>query len=78
MTTQTIKDMSFEKLKTLIHTVVEDRLKIVSIPKKQVTPERLQEIFDSIDQNRWVAPAGSPTRSQMILEEREKWRQGMS
>lgn len=78
MTTQTIKDMSFEELKTLIQTVVEARLKLSPTPKKQITPERLQEIFDSIDRNRWIAPAGSPTLSQMILEEREQWQQGMS
>ncbi|MBC6479034.1 MAG: hypothetical protein EBE86_002645 [Hormoscilla sp. GUM202] len=70
-----IADLTVEELKALIAEVVDERMRYWRKPV--VDKVALKKLMDSIDSHRWTAPPGSPTLSQMIIEEREKWRQPM-
>ncbi|MBD2183120.1 hypothetical protein H6G03_18975 [Planktothrix sp. FACHB-1375] len=69
--------MTVEELKAIITQVVDERLRQErqsSIPAKK---RSLQEVMESVDRHRWTPPPGTPTGSEMIIAEREKWRQPM-
>jgi hypothetical protein len=69
--------MTVEELKALIAEVVDERLRLWLLHKQPVDKRRLQEIFDSIDRHMITPPPGAPTGSEMIIEERNRWRKGM-
>lgn len=77
MADQKVSDMTVEELKALIAEVVDERLKLWLMPVKPVDKQRLKKTLENIDRIRWTPPPGSPTLSEMIIEERERWRQGM-
>ncbi len=75
MQAQTVAEMTIAELKDLIRQVVDDRLR-----RQQPEPKderSVQEILRSMEEHRWTPPPGTPTASQMIIEERNQWRQGM-
>ncbi len=77
MTTKSLAEMTVEELKELITQVVDQRLINSKHPSKLVDKQRLQEIFAAIDRHIIVPLPGEPTGSEMIIEERNQWRQGM-
>ncbi len=74
MHVQKVVDMTVDDLKELIRQVVKEQLQNQPPPKDT---RSVAEILQSIEQHRWTPPPGTPTASQMIIEEREQWRQGM-
>ncbi|MCL1469262.1 hypothetical protein [Argonema antarcticum] len=77
MGNKAVAELTVEELKAIIAQVVDERLqqeRHLSIPVKK---RSLQEVMESVDRHRWTPPAGSPTGSEMIIAEREKWRQPM-
>ncbi|UBF24990.1 hypothetical protein K9N68_25620 [Kovacikia minuta CCNUW1] len=74
MQTQKVTDMTIEELKDLIQHIVDERLQQQA---QSNDSQSVQEILRAIEQHRWTPPPGTPKASQMIIEEREQWRQGM-
>ncbi|MBC6420640.1 MAG: hypothetical protein GDA43_00945 [Hormoscilla sp. SP5CHS1] len=73
-----IADLTVEELKALIAEVVDDRMmRYWRQPEPVIDKVALKKLMDSIDSHRWTPPPGSPTLSQMIIEERAQWRQPM-
>ena len=70
-----VADMTVDDLKQLIREVVNEQLQ--KQPPKATDPRSVKEILQSIEQHRWTPPSGTPKASEMIIEEREQWRQGM-
>jgi hypothetical protein len=75
MVSQKIADMTVEELKDLIQQVVDERL---SQPPAASHGSAVLAILKTIEQRRWTPASGTPKASQMIIEERNQWRQGMS
>jgi hypothetical protein len=73
-----VADLTVAELRTLITQIVDERLILwLQEPPRLVDSEDLQKIFESIDSHMWTPPPGAPTGSEMIIAEREKWRQPM-
>jgi hypothetical protein len=73
-----VADLTVAELRTLITQIVDERLILwLQEPPRLVDPEDLQKIFESIDNHIWTPPPGAPTGSEIIIAEREKWRQPM-
>ena len=70
-----IADMTIDDLKNLIHQVVDEHIKNQQVESNHALP--MQDILKAIEQHRWTPPPGTPKASQMIIEERNQWRQGM-
>jgi len=70
MTTQKIADMTVDELKTLISEVVQEQLLV--FPKRNMDKRSLQELFRSIDQNRWTPPTGSPSTTELLRQDRDR------
>jgi hypothetical protein len=78
----TIADMTLEELKQLIYDLMEER-RIEYLfgdvdsedptLNADETPDTrtLEEVYESIERNRWTPPPGSPSPSQMIREDRD-------
>lgn len=73
MTAERVVDLTMDELKTMIAQVVDERLGQGEPLENVVKKRSLQEIMDSVDRHRWTPPSGSPTGSEMIREERQKW-----
>ena len=70
-----IADMTIADLTQLIQQVVKEQL---SQQQSNANDARsVQEILASIDRHRWTLSPGTPTASQLIIEERNQWRQGL-
>ncbi len=72
---QRVADMTPDELKAFVYQCVDERLQRWK-PSAQ-GKRSVQEILASIEQHRWTQPTGAPTPSEMVIEEREKWRCGM-
>lgn len=70
MTTQKVSDMTVEELRTLISEVVHEQF--LTFPKRIMDKQKLQELFASIDSNRWTPPSGSPTSLELLREDRDR------
>ncbi|HRE49283.1 MAG TPA: hypothetical protein PLD47_16270 [Aggregatilineales bacterium] len=79
----TIANMTFDDLKQLILDLMEERrlsylfgdfdmdesdLAIEDEPDNRT----LEEVFASVEQNRWTPPAGSPTPTEMLRQNRDE------
>jgi hypothetical protein len=79
----TIADMTLDDLKQLILDLMEERrlsylfgdldmdesdLHIEDEPDNRT----LEEVFASVEQNRWTPPAGSPTPTEMLRQSRDE------
>jgi len=71
-----ITDMTIDDLKSLIHQVVDEHLKQQQVESHDA-PSGVESILKSIEQHRWTPPPGISKASQLIIEERDQWRQGM-
>ena len=72
-----IADLTVDELKALIASVVDERMQYWRQPEPVIDKVALKKLMDSIDSHRWTPLPGSPTLSQMIIEERDQWRQPM-
>lgn len=75
METFRISEMTVDELKALIAQVVDERLYQTKL--STVNQPHLREILASIDRHQWTPPPKSPTGSEMIIAERDRWRNGM-
>jgi hypothetical protein len=77
-----IADMTLEDLKALIVKLIEEQrtnyffgqldMDDVELNLADETDNRsLEEVFESIEQNRWTPPVGTPSPAEMIREDRD-------
>ena len=82
MATATIANMTLEELKRLICDLMEERrleflFGEVDMDEADLglddepDTRTLEEVFDSIERDRWTPPPGTPSPSQMIREDRD-------
>lgn len=69
MLSETISNLNLEQLKSLIISIVDER-----IEQKQNSPstpnrKQLQEIFNSIDAHIWIPPSSTPSTLEILQEE---------
>lgn len=76
MADRQVADMTTEELKALITEVIDERLQTWLMPGKHVDRQRLEKTLETINHIRWTPPPGTPTLSEMLVEERNRWRQG--
>lgn len=69
-----VADMTQDELKAFVYQCVDERLQRWK-PSAQ-GKRSVQEILASIEQHRWTRPTDAPSLSEMVIEERERWRQG--
>lgn len=72
-----VADLTVAELRTLITQIVDERLILWVQPPHPKDTRSPQEILEAMDRLRWTPPPGAPTGSEIIIEEREKWRQPM-
>ncbi|GET40509.1 hypothetical protein [Microseira wollei] len=72
-----VADLTVAELRTLITQIVDERLILWVQPPHPKNTRSPQEILAAMDRLRWTPPPGAPTGSEMIIAEREKWRQPM-
>jgi hypothetical protein len=72
-----VADLTVAELRTLITQIVDERLILWVQPPHPKDTRSPQEILAAMDRLRWTPPPGAPTGSEMIIAEREKWRQPM-
>jgi len=72
-----IGDLTVEELKALIAEVVDERLQLWQKPQSPKALRSPKEILEKMDMLRLKSKPGEPTLSQMIIEERNKWREVM-
>lgn len=77
MIAQKISDMTLHDLQELVVKLIDERLQECSSTCSPVKTQRMQEVFNTIDQYLITPSSEEPTGSEMILEERQQWRNGM-
>ena len=79
---KTVGDMTLDELKQLVNELLDERevddfdddLDIDDSyfgPEEEPDTRSLEEVFQSMDENRWTPPPGTPSSSQMIREDRD-------
>lgn len=72
-----IAELTVEELKALIAEVVDQRLQLWEKPQSPKALRSAKDILERMDRIRLKSKPGEPTLSQMIIEERNKWREVM-
>lgn len=72
-----VADLTVKELKALIAQVLDERLQNGQQHHLKKDTRSTQEILESIASNRIERLPGEPTLCEMIIEERNQWRQGM-
>ena len=72
-----VADLTVSELKGLIARIVDERLPNGQEPGPSKDSRTVEEILAAMDRLRIKPQPGKQTFSEMILEERELWRQGM-
>ena len=72
-----IAELTIEELKALIAEVVDERLQLWQKPQSPQKMRSPKDILERMDRIRLKSKPGEPTLSQMIIEERNKWREVM-
>lgn len=67
METQTIGSMTLAELQALVSTLIDERLQALGKPAKT---RSLDEVFASVNRNRWTPPPGSPSTLELLREDR--------
>ncbi len=78
MAPKKVGDMTTKELESLIIKTVDMKFRLVLRPATPAEPDQVRALLKAIANRRWTPPVGAPTASQMILEDRNQWRQGMS
>ncbi|MBC6420611.1 MAG: hypothetical protein GDA38_02875 [Hormoscilla sp. SP12CHS1] len=72
-----IADLTVEELKALIAEVVDERLQLWQKPQSPKESRSAKDILSKMDKIRMKSKPREPTLSQIIIEERNKWREVM-
>jgi hypothetical protein len=72
MLKQPLSNLNFEELKTLIVSIVDERLREQKIIKQSSNQHQLTEIFKSIDSHIWNPPNSVPSTLQLLQENPNK------
>ena len=72
-----IAELTVEELKALIVEVVDERLQLWEKPQSPKALRSPKDILEKMDRIRLKSKPGEPTLSQMIIEDRNKWREVM-
>lgn len=70
MQTLNLAEMTIDDLKNLIIEVVDERLE--NLEKRPKGTRSIEEILAAMDRLRWTPPAGSPTTTELLREERDR------
>ena len=70
MAVQRVGDMTLDELKAIIEQTVAERLGRVKAWPKAPASRDLQEIFNSVDRNRWTPPPGAKSTLELLREDR--------
>ena len=77
MTARKVSEMTMAELESLIVQTVDAKLKLYSRPIQPLNSTEVMARLDAIARRRWTPPSGTSKASQLILAEREQWRQGL-
>jgi hypothetical protein len=73
----TLADMTLDELKQLISDLIEERrlnylVGNIHIEGGEPDKRKLEEVFASVERNRWSPPAGSPTPTEILRQHRDE------
>ncbi|MCG5059104.1 MAG: hypothetical protein KA714_14250 [Limnoraphis sp. WC205] len=72
MVSQHLSNLSIEQLKTLVISIVDERLKQHNVIQEKLNKQQLQELFNSIDSQIWNPPNSAPSTLQLLQEDRDQ------
>jgi hypothetical protein len=72
MLQKSISNLSIEQLKTLVFSMVDERLTQYKVIQETPNQQQLKEIFDSIDSHIWNPPSSAPSTLQLLQEDRHQ------
>jgi hypothetical protein len=72
MVSQHLSNLSIEQLKTLVISIVDERLKQHNVIQEKLNKQQLQELFNSIDSHICNPPNSAPSTLQLLQEDRDQ------
>jgi hypothetical protein len=72
MLQKSLSNLSIEQLKTLVFSMVDERLTQYKVIQETPNQQQLKEIFDSIDSHIWNPPNSAPSTLQLLQEDRHQ------
>jgi hypothetical protein len=72
MLQKSLSNLSIEQLKSLVFSIVDERLMQHKVIQETLNQQQLKERFDSIDSHIWNPPTSAPSTLQLLQEDRHQ------